>query len=223
MKIRRALLFLLLVNVGFGAFGQTSAGQRQAAAGESIRTLKDGVLVVRLSSGSRKIESLEKLIARTTNEKDRLRYQVMLEKTVQETRNQNLWLMEAFEKNYRFSKVLFMSDTASVQLKSGTRQGIFLNNDLQTDPALSLEGNFRTAWYGENPTSGKSGEGITVADAQWQDLPEPFPFFTGRSSVRRMFEEFFNKATDQEHFAKLVTKFNQRLQAFYGESIAKGY
>lgn len=220
LKIRAIVLVFLTICVGSASFGQGVSDEQKATAGEQIRALRAGVLVVRLSTNARKVEALEKLVGTATTDKARHRYQGMLEDTRKETQNQNLWIMAAFRKNYNFSKLLFMPDTAAVQLKSGVRAGIFLNENVQIDPALTLgEGSFFVAYYGESSSSQTSGnEGITMADEAFHDLRYPFPFFVGRSSVRRMFERIFNKATEQEHFEQLVLKLQQTLEKYYGEN-----
>ena len=215
MNLPAFMLCLVAVFISGPSFGQDGGTVQPISPNEAIGILKNGTLVVRLSTNTRKIEALEKLAATTTKEKDRLRFQTMLEKTRLDTRNQNLWLMEAFQANYSFSKLLFMPDTAATDLKSGVRQGIFLNGDLQTDPSLALEGDFLVAYYGANTSDQyTNNEGITVLDKNFQPVKYPFPFFTGRTSIRRMFEEAFNKTTDLYHYTQLVIKFQKKLTEF---------
>ncbi len=203
--------------VGTAAFGQEADAARPLSANEAIGVLKNGTLVVRLSTNARKIEALEKMAATTASEKDRQRFEKMLEKTKQDTRNHNLWLMEAFRINYSFSKLLFMPDTATTKLKQGVRQGIFFGPDLQIDPSLTLESGFLVAYNGASTSSQKTNnEGINVLDQNLQPLEYPFPFFTGRTSVRRMFEEVFNKSTELDHYTQLVIKFQRKLVEFGG-------
>ena len=179
--------------------------------------LKNGTLVVRLSTNARKIEALEKMVANATSDKDRQRFEKMLEKTRLNTRNNNLWLMEAFQKNYNFSKLLFMPDTAATKLKTGVKKGIFYGPDLQIDPAIALEGDFLVAFNGNSTSDQKTGnEGINVLDQNMELLRAPFPFFTGRTSIRRMFEETFNKSTELDHYNRLVAKFQKKLVEFGG-------
>ncbi len=203
--------------VGKAAFGQGADAARPLSAKEAIGVLKNGTLVVRLSTNARKIEALEKMAATTASEKDRQRFEKMLEKTEKDTRNHNLWLMEAFRINYGFSKLLFMPDTATTKLKQGVRKGIFFGPDLQIDPSLTLENGFLVAYNGASTSSQKTNnEGINVLDQNLQPLEHPFPFFTGRTSVRRMFEEVFNKSTELDHYTQLVIKFQRKLDEFGG-------
>jgi hypothetical protein len=181
-----------------------------------INLLKNSTLVVRLSTGTSKAKALQKLIdSPNVEEKDRRRYQAMLEKSMKEVRNQNQGLIAAFRNQYSFSKLMFMPDTSATQFKNGARQGIFLNDNLEIDPSLSLVGDCMVAFYGTSLSDmNTNNEGINVVDQYLQPIPYPFPAFVGRTSIRRMFEEIFNKSTGEEHFEKLVAKFQKRLEEF---------
>ena len=217
MKFQTLALCFLAFCVGTAGYGQEAVAPPPISAQEAIQVLKNGTLVVRLSTNARKIEALEKMLTTTTREKDRQRFEKMLEKTRQDTRSHNGWLMEAFQKNYTFSKLLFMPDTAATKLKIGAKKGIFYGPDLQIDPTLTLEGGFLVAFNGPNTSDQKTNnEGINVLDQNMQPLRAPFPFFTGRTSIRRMFEETFNKKTDLDHYNQLVAKFQKKLVEFGG-------
>ncbi len=217
MKLQTLMLGLFAFFFGTIAHGQQANIAQPISATEAMEVLKNGTLVVRLSTNIRKIEALEMMVANTTREKDRQRFEKMLAETQEDTRNHNLWLMEAFQKNYTFSKLLFMPDTAATLLKTGVKKGIFYGSDLQIDPAAALEGGFLVAFNGNSTSDQKTNnEGINVLDHNMQPLREPFPFFVGRTSIRRMFEETFNKTTELDHYNRLVAKFQQRLVEFGG-------
>ena len=223
------LLFLSLAEVGYGQVTVTVTVNPEELEGmkiakkssiqdarASLGSLQQGTLVIRLSTGSNKAKALEKLIGSpNVKESDRRRYQAMLEKSRVDIQNQNQWLAAAFRANYSYSKIMFMPDTSATHLKNGVRNGIFLNENLVLDPSLSLSGDFFVAFYGTSLSDmNTNNEGINVVDQQLQPMPYPFPAFVGRTSIRRMFEEFFNKDTGEEHFEKLVAKFQQRLEEF---------
>jgi hypothetical protein len=217
MKLKISMLSLLAMFFCTLAHGQQGDAPQQISSFEAIQVLKNGTLVVRLSTNARKLEALEKMVATTTSEKDRLRFEKMLEETRRDTRNYNQWLMEALDSNYTYSKLLFMPDTAATELKAGVRKGIFYDSNLQIDPSLSLDGGFLVAFYGQSSSSDNTGnEGINVLDANLQPLKAPFPYFVGRTSIRRMFEQFFSKTTELDHYSRLVVKFQQRLIEFGG-------
>lgn len=217
VKINNLIFCLVAVFLCSRAVAQEGKGPDPMSPFEAIEVLKNGTLVVRLSTNANKIEALEKKLATTANEKERLRYQQMLDKTRLETRTHNLWLMEAFDSNYTYSKVIFMPDTAATNLKKGIKKGIFYGADLKIDPESSVGDDFLVAYYGKSFSGDDAGnDGINVLDGNLQPLRAPFPFFVGRTSIRRMFEELLNKDTALEHYLKLVKKFQKRLVEFGG-------
>ncbi len=221
MKKYKLLLPILLLSTGF-VLSQTPAPRnfetnqdRESTANGQMLALKEGTLVVRLNTNTRKIAAIKKSIAAASTSNDRQRLEAMLEKTEQKTRNTNLWLKHAFDSVYSFTPVLFMPDTMSTKLKSGVREGIFLDAEQKIDPSIKLRGSFFVAYYGENSSDEKTNvEGITVLDSNLNELESPFPYFTGRTSIRRMFDAIFNKMTDKEHLVVLVSKFQKKLMAY---------
>lgn len=214
MKIKTVLLLLVCFSLKNLATAQedTSSVPPFLAA----EYLKNGTLVLRLSTGSSKVKALEKLIASPNiGETDRLRYQMKLNDTQQEIQDRNHWLVEAFRANYSFSKLLLMPDTASTALKNGVRQGIFLNDDLKIDPSITLQGDFLVAYYGQNSLPEyQHNEGINVLGPKLEPIHYPFPGFVGITGIRRTFNEIFNKKTDSDFFNELVMKFQKQLTEF---------
>ena len=180
----------------------------------NIKLLKQNTLVVRLRTGSSKIKALNRLMnSPNVDEKHRLRYQSMIEKTTAEVREENLSLMDAFTEKYTFSKMLFMPDTLGPQLKNGVKQGIFLNNKLEIDPSLGFQGYFFLAYYGESDSKDKTHiEGINVVDQEFEPLRYPFPSFVGRAGIWRGLREFLFVAPSSEHYVKLVEKLNKTME-----------
>lgn len=139
---------------------------------QQLAQLQKGSLVVRLSSNHRKITELERLAnSPDANEKSKARFKKMLEQTRTETRQEGLDVMKAFANNYNFSKVLFMYDTASVQLKKGVMGGYFLNKDLEVDPSIQLENdNWLLIYFRhESPAS------FMLLDQEFEAVQHPFP------------------------------------------------
>ena len=205
---------------GLGASTSSIAEQQQAnrtaleEAKAWLALLENGTLVVRLSTGTNKAKALQKMIdSPNTGEKDRSSYVKMLEKSRQAVKSQNQWLIAALRSKYSFSKLLFLPDTAATQLKNGVRNGIFVNDNLELDPTLKLEGGFLVGFYGTSQSDiNTNNEGISIIDPQLKPMPYHFPAFVGRTSIRRIFEALFNKSTEKEHFEKLVSKFQKWLE-----------
>lgn len=196
---------------------------RTAQAVAAIQDLKTGVLVVRLSSNQRKIEALRgQLATPNLSEKSRERLQLLLDGTLQETAAENSGLVAAFREEFDFSEVMFMYDTATYLLKKGIKQGYFLSDSLQADPALSLSGKtFRLAYFGSKSGMSKR-KSIIGVDRNFQDIPAPFPT-SGNVSFWEGFILIFKKDTNWKsdyHFH--VSRFNDQLHKFYERCRSKG-
>ncbi|MEY3368689.1 MAG: hypothetical protein RI973_1844 [Bacteroidota bacterium] len=107
---------------------------------EMLSSLSGGTLIVRLNSNHRKMKELERLASSTgISEKKSAQFREMLQTTAEETRQENSDIHYVFSTYYNFSKVLYMYDTASLQLKNGVKSGYFLDSSLQVNPSIRLE------------------------------------------------------------------------------------
>jgi hypothetical protein len=194
----------------------TTLAKKEAldSARANIKLLKATTLVVRMRTGSSKVKALEKFINDPNIEgKNKLRYEGMKKKTIDEKRAESHHVMDAFNSKYSFSKVLFMPDTLAAMLKSGVRSGIFLNENLELDTSISLETSFYMGYYGENSSDLYTNiEGITIVDQTFEPLRYPFPSFVGQTGIKRLFQKIFNKQTDLEYFEGLVEKLQKTME-----------
>ncbi len=188
--------FALLLCLSFKTNAQElSRIERRAIAAQAITDLKDGVLVLRLKSKKNKITKIEELMASprvSENEKNKLRRE--LERTIDERNRDNLSLTFAFDKNYKFSDIYYIYDTASVSLKNGQRSGIFLNKNLELDASISIpEGKFFVIRTGTTDNSVTTGvEALVIMDQNFKDLTRPFPYYVRVNSIGRLFTRIFN-------------------------------
>ena len=204
----------------FDTVGHTNRWKQAAAA---IQDLKDGVLVVRLRSDQRKIEALQgQLATPNLKEKYRTRLKKMLDDTRRENETENKSLVAAFREHFDFTDVLFMYDTATYLLKNGQKEGFFLNDSLQVDPHLSLQGRtFRLVRFGSK-SGMKQRKSLIGMDLNFRDLPAPFPtsgnvsFWEG---IVLIFKKDKNWKSDY-HFH--VSRFNDQLHKFYEKCRRKG-
>jgi hypothetical protein len=190
---------------------------RRSFAAESIRELKGGILVVRLSTNNRKLTELERLANNAElKASNREKFSSMAETVKAETRLENRQLMEAFAEKYTFSEVLFMYDTSIQALKNGVRKGIFLNGNLEPDPSLSLaDEQWLMAYYGEPISSGKTFvEGLVISDRKLDMMPDPFPSFVGMPTIQRVFKSFSGKDSDKDTFLDLVARLDKHFAKF---------
>lgn len=105
--------------------------RRQAVSRWQINELKNGALMVRLSSNRKTIEILRK------NKQEDLATQ-----KEQETFAINKGIVRAFSKYYNFSKVYFFYSHSSDTLLKGAREGIFLDTNLSIDPNIKFTEKF---------------------------------------------------------------------------------
>ncbi|MES2679391.1 MAG: hypothetical protein V4635_05870 [Bacteroidota bacterium] len=106
--------------------------KRRAAIGAwQINQLKEGALVVRLRTNNLLINQLLK-------EGDTI---LAREKQI-ETAGINLNTIKAYTYNYNFSKVYFIYSGSSDSLMNGVRKNIFLDTNLQVDPAIVMNESF---------------------------------------------------------------------------------
>ena len=180
----------------------------------NIKLLKENTLVVRLKTGSNKIKAIKRQMGLpNTSETTRQKYQSMLDKTVAEVRLENQMLMNAFDSNYTFSRVVFMPDTLASKLKSGVKTGLFLNKNFEIDQSISIPGHFFVAYYGESDyDDNTSVEGINIFDERFEPLKYPFPSFIGRAYIWRFISTNLLGAPVSEHYERLVHKLNSAME-----------
>lgn len=141
LKIMLAMTILLLPVLVWGQRDDLHySKEKKAYAQASIIDLKErGALVLRLRTNHRKITMLEQTLAsKRLTRQERRRHQRMLDNTIKRRDLFNESLRHAFTNTFDFCPVYVMYDTSSTQLKSGVRSGIFLNNQREIDPNITL-------------------------------------------------------------------------------------
>ena len=110
-----------------------------SSAGDAITSLRKGTAVVRLYFNNPKVQKLRLLSQDSRySEEERARFKKQLDEHLDERNLTKMKTILAFEKNYKFSKVLFMPDSLSYQLSNGVRKGIFFDQEGNLDPNLAL-------------------------------------------------------------------------------------
>lgn len=185
----------------------------------NIALLKQNTLVVRLKTGSKKIGVLEELLENPNiKDKYRRRYQRMLDKTTTSIKIENEHLKRAFLEHYHFSKVMFMPDTSAVALKSGVRKGIFLNEKLELDTTITLEGSYFVAYHESSDSGSKrhtATEGLRIVDKNYKALKYPFPSSISRPSwgwIIGLSLDGYSSRDHKRHFDYLVKRFNEHME-----------
>ncbi len=191
---------------------------RHAIAEQAIKDLKNGVLVVRLKTGSNKLGAMQRVAnSPDVTESERKMFAERIAAYQKEVDQENEWLVRSLKEHYSFSETLYMPDTSAHQLKKGVQSGYFLNGEMQPDPTISLGGKpYLVLFYGNAISPGKSGiEGLVLLDANLKELVEPFPFFSGISTIKRTLVKFFNKKEESEIYDAMVAKLQKRLEEYH--------
>ncbi len=215
--MKRLLQLLILLST---LFATSAAAQRDTAAWLAAQTyadaLKNGGLVVRLTSNHRKMQAMRALLdTGALNDQNRLRLRNELELTEVETRRQNREIMTAFRLKYNLSQVYFTYDTASVYLAAGRRNGYFLNDSLLTDPSIQLqEGPFLSLRVGYADAANYSGaEGLILGDAGLKDLQNRyFPTSAAFNNFVFFFNDWDPRTASQRRYLKAVKKLSIKLK-----------
>jgi hypothetical protein len=194
-------------------------GERLDLFKTTLFNIKNGGLILRLSSNHNKLKEMNRLANDPKMRIEQRNYwkdqYYLLEK---ETKEENLKLIGSFTDKYDFSKVYFMPDTAAHLLKKGIKKGIFLNNQLEIDPSIELPNvPVGYARFGDLPRSGGSyRKALVVMYEDFNDIEGvglyndlsswlPYPFLT-------------NNPKPNAH-DRMVATFNKRLKNNYSKYV----
>jgi hypothetical protein len=170
---------------------------RKRTTKRQIRELRNGALLVRLSTSSMKIAALKAK-----------GFPQWAEEVEKEQRVENLSLIRAFKSYYHFSEVKFFMSDQSNQVREGNFNGIFVNDDLEVDSTIELHnkshvysaefaiiepdtsrffshyewvptGNFASVpvprFYGGG---GNTFTALVIKDQNFDQLYRPFPYYS---------------------------------------------
>jgi hypothetical protein len=183
-----------------GMFGSKKVSQRatrRRIAHQQINQLNKGVLLVRLSNPTMKLEAMRRS-GQDENAK----------KVEQRNKQQNKDLVEAFRNRYNFSLVYFFYSDHSRKVMKGERKGFFLNDSLEVDQAIEIPDSVQiftlSLNFGDQDTSKRflgydnvstgsfeeqrvptyyggsenSFQALLISDAQFDQLSRPFPYYS---------------------------------------------
>ncbi|MEM0995411.1 MAG: hypothetical protein AAGI49_20425 [Bacteroidota bacterium] len=183
---RKYVLLLALLCCYLGTIAQDTVPQYSVQLIQITDIHEDGVLVVRLESGTAKIKAIQARIANSDTKKAYWKNQ--LAELKQDLDYKNKAIMAAFAANYRFSEVLYLYDIDSKQLKGREGNGIFLDENLAYDQSIQLgDRPFIVATEAESVSG---AEGIYLLDEQLDRLEKPLPHFVKLNSVFFLFNQF---------------------------------
>ena len=175
----------------------------------SILAMKEGVLVVRLHTNSKKIE----LLKRTANdpglrESQRKRHQRLLDATIKVRDEFNAAISSTFLDSFRFCEVVLMYDTSFQQLKKGKRSGIFLDRSMKMDSSIHIDEEQAVFIVNYKAKSGEFPYDILRIRRLEEKLDEPFPYYM---PIRASWLNNINTPRAEN----VIRLMNYRLQKFY--------
>lgn len=218
------ILLLMICTACEMAFAQAPADPAQ-----SIRELKDGVLVVRLRTQSNKIASLKEYIAKEpAGSPVASRLAAQLKETEEEVATENRLLVMAFREMYQFSEVLFVADTLAPRLKEQDPGEIFLDANLLPDPSLStgqrpfLVAGMGTASYSD--AAAGNDESLVLYDRNFNRMEKPFPSFSSVTAISLLFKRITRSEEEVQvfHYRKMVSRLDRRLSQYHQNVVSAG-
>lgn len=218
LSLSTFLLFFVLSFFPEKAYTQKredrSGDNGTVTAKEAINILKDGYLLVRLTSDKRKIEELERQVLASPSDKKiakRLAYTLAYRAEFNEK------LRDGLTQYYDFSKVLYFYDYDAKKLLAGDKSGIFLNENFEVDPEIRLDtDDFLVLSEG---AAGDSGiDAYIVHDSEMNPLEKPFPYYYRRNDFFKVFFSVFDsKSPKYRDHSRVVQDINESFNIFYNK------
>lgn len=196
-------------------------GERIEIAHESIEKLNGGVLIVRLPFYQTKIEGMKGILSSSgPDSPNRKRIEKQLEETLADRKEFNRNMIRAFREVYDFSEVFFMPDTATASLKAGQARGFFLNDSLEIDAGIQLEGPapYFVLRFGSTSDMTTDGvEAMVIMNDRFEDLSKPFPYYQRLHDFTAFMGSIFPAPDQKEKDAlRIVGKLNDKLHDYLG-------
>ncbi|MCH2021616.1 MAG: hypothetical protein MK207_03975 [Saprospiraceae bacterium] len=217
MTLKYFFITFLLFYSGIVVFGQRDdivvPKEKKAYAYSSIKELKEGAIVVRLKTNHRKIQLLEKTLkSNGLNKNQRKRHQAILDGTIAVRDAFNNAIADMFLDSFSFCPVYLMYDTCSNALKSGQKEGIFLNKDKTADSSIELnEPHVFLVNY--KKSSGEFPFDVLRMQKLNDRLEDPFPYFI------QLRESWINQI-NTPRAARAVVQLDRKLKNFYNRALA---
>ncbi|MFT6706808.1 MAG: hypothetical protein ACJATF_001645, partial [Flavobacteriales bacterium] len=193
-------------------------------AAEHIVALKEGTLVMLLSSKHKNILAIEKALGQKgLSSKSKKRLNKNRTKILQKQKKANGDIVYALGEHYDFSELRILYDTAMVHILAGKSSGYFLDNDLKIDPSINIDHNapIYSVRFGQGSVSETNNfEGFIIRDSDNEQPPKPFPYFVKANyPPSSVFAAFIGKGADvSPDFFKMISKLNINLTNYYPEA-----
>ena len=225
--MRKHIRILLPTICIFQLFCSTLTGQentsmtneeKEKLAVMHINNLKEGALIVLLPTNNNKLAAIQKLLdGGELKDKTAERLEKEKAQTIQQNNNFNKRLILAFQKNYDFSEVRFITDTVAHQLTDGNIKSLFVDETLQVDPSITIdEGPVYFLRIGSTQKDQSQNlEAMILTDKQLNDLRAPFPYYARLNHFGAFMGSIFPSENQaQRNVDKSVSALNKSLEKF---------
>ncbi len=186
MKKYLIILLLLITTISF-------AQKSRDKARENITTIKTGALFVRLRTSDLKINALKS--KGMVKEAEEIR-------NAQEATNKQI--IEAFKKEYKFSKVYFFYSNHSTKVKEGNYNGCLMNVNMEIDSSFTSN-NYLIGEFDESATT--QLDAFIIKDKNYAQLTKPFPYLIKQNQA----------LVSTRSYDKIISILNLRFNEFYGK------
>jgi len=187
----------------------------QDEASHKIVGLKDGILLVKLTSDRRKIATLESQAAASPNDK---KIKKKLEDAIAYREEFNKEWRASILNEYSFSEVMFFYDYDSKQLLENVKSGIFLDENFNIDPSLNIDNQFFLV-LGEGTTEDSGMDAYIIYNSSMQPLNKPFPYYFRKNDFFRVVLSIFNsKAKRHRATDKIAKDIHEAFSKFYSRA-----
>ncbi len=201
MKLKFLAFFIFLSSV---AFTQETTTSR-----EYITNMKNGAGIVRFYMNKPKMDLLRKTINDSETESDvKIKCQKELDTHISERQAYKLRLIDAMNKEYKFSKIYFMHDYETKVLKSGTKSGIFINGNGEVDPSITLKEDYIYIIARDN-----KDDNLVIQNLENVPFPSNFPTKHSRS-ILSIIDVIFQRKKGY-HLEAQVAKLSNALDNFF--------
>lgn len=173
---------------------------------QSIRDLKEGTLIIRFPAYKTKIDTLNNMISRSTDPKQKTRLEKELKLTMQERDTLFADYIHAFKTVYTFSAVAYIYD--------------FESRDMNTASYYNLDGERMVlADLSEKPmfylffdrSEEKSMDALVVKDRMLKKIPRPFPNDFTLGGINTIFLGLSGKKFPTWRVSKINKRFHMYL------------
>ena len=175
---------------------------------EAIRELKNGTLVVRFPAFKNKIDTLDAMITRVTDEASMRRLLKLRQEAIQERDSVHRTYVRAFRTHYDFSDAAYFFDHEARNLSTA----IYYNMKGEEIPTQDLRS--KPVYYLVfERTADSKIDALVFYNAEMKKVPQPFPNNFTRGGFNFLFIGFSEKSFPDWR----VKKINKKLHRFWSE------